>query len=285
MYYCELTCLFRNRRQSHTLEHLIHDSLALFVANEASSVAQEGTNNTRSESREERLHTSGGIDLLCAIHEALILTLRLDNAIDLQLRLHITEGDRSHLHNIDGVNASPVRHSANTSSHELREHALILHVGERLSFICAIYRYLTLLQHHATVPLINTKVEGDGDHVTKKSGAETLVAAKNAVHVDDLLDAARHRRELRLVLRIRLRTNNLDLDLGLEQVHGGFHEGDRHTSASSGNKGLGEGKDRSVANNLLHLSVRQELHSVEDHVAYNSRLHTRIPQRGETNPL
>ena len=40
------------------LEKLIHDGLALFVAHEAGSVTEEGTNNTGSETGEESLYTA-----------------------------------------------------------------------------------------------------------------------------------------------------------------------------------------------------------------------------------
>lgn len=133
---------------------------------------------------------SSSIDLLSAIHEALVLTLRLDNAVDLQLRLYITKGTKKHLHNVNGINTGPIRHSTNTSSHELSEHSLILHIGERLFLTPTIHVYLTLLEHHATIPFVHAKVERYRNHITKKGRAETLVATKDSVHVDDLLNAA-----------------------------------------------------------------------------------------------
>ena len=70
-----------------------------------------------------------------------------------------------------------------------------------------------------------------------------------------------------------------------EQIHGGFHKCDSNTRECSGNKGLRKRKNLSMPDNLFHLSIRKELDSVEDHVTYTSRIHTQIPQRGDTNPL
>ena len=57
-----------------------------------------------------------------------------------------------------------------------------------------------------------------------------------------------------------------ELELRLEQIHGSLHEGHGHTGNSSGEEGLGQRQNLSVANSLLHLSIHDELHSVEQHV-------------------
>ena len=247
-------------------EHLIHHSLALLVANEASGVTNEGTNDARSESREERLDASLLVNGLGALHEALDLTLRLGKRLHLQRRLD----------DVERVDASPVGDSSHTSSHELGEGSLVLHVGQRL----------VLLQEGATVQLVETEVQRHSNRITNQSGAETLVAAQNAVGLDDLLDGSRHSRELSLVLRIVLRTDDLDLQLRLEQIHRRLHKRHRHTGNGSGNEGVADGQNLSMTDGLLHLTVHDELDGVEEHVTYAMTLSsTLLPQRGEMKPL
>ena len=247
-------------------EHLVHHSLALLIAHEASGVTDEGTNDARSESREERLDASLLVNRLGALHEALDLTLRLDKRLHLQRRLD----------DIQRVDASPVGDSSHTSSHELREGSLVLHVGQRL----------VLLQKSATVQLVETEVQRHSNRITDQSGAETLIAAQNAVGLDDLLDSSRHSRELSLVLRIVLSTDDLDLELGLEQIHGGLNERHGHTSNGSGNEGVTDRQNLSMTNSLLHLTVHNELDGVEEHVTYAmTLLFPLLPQRGEMKPL
>ena len=238
----------RSSRVLTLLEHFVHHRLALLVAHEASSVSEEGTNDARRESREEGLHASLRVETLRAIHKSAVLPLRLHDAVHLQLGLH----------DIDGIDSSPVRDASDASSHELREHALVLHVAQRLS----------LLEQSAAIPLVHAEIQRDGDRVTQERRAEALVAAEDPVHLDDLLDGAAHRGELRLVLRVVFRANDLHLQLRFEQIHRGFHEGDRHAGEGSGQKGLRKSKDLAMADDLLHLTVREELHGVEDHVSY-----------------
>ena len=117
------------------LEHLVHYLLALLDADEASGISEEGTNNTRSKAREESLHTSSGVQLLSTVHKTLVCTVSLHNIINLQLGLVMNEGYAivsSYLYNINGVDTNPVGDTTNTSSHELSEHTLILHITERL---------------------------------------------------------------------------------------------------------------------------------------------------------
>lgn len=178
----------------------------------------------------------------------MVLSLRLHNVVHLQLGLD----------DIERVDAGPVGDASHASSHELREHALILHVAERL----------VLLEQRATVPLVDAEIERDSDSVTQKGRAETLVATEDTVHLDDFLNGAADGVELRLVLRIVFRANDLDLELRLEQIHRGFHEGDRDACEGSSQKGLRKSQDLTMTNDLLHLTVREELNGVKDHVSY-----------------
>lgn len=250
-----------------SLENLVHNRLALLVANEASSISKEGTNHARSEAGEESLHAALLEQSLRAIHESLVLAVGLDDAVDLKLGLRITTPPLRHLHNIDGIDASPVGETAHASSHELSEHALILHIAERLQMRRRAIGHLSVLQHHAAIPLVHSEVQGNGNHITEKRGAEALIAAEDTVDTDDLLDGSADSRELRLVFGITLRANDLHLQLGLEQIHGSLDKSDGHTGESAGGERLGKGEDLSVADDLLHLAVGQELDSIENHVA------------------
>ena len=123
-------------RKPSCLEHLVHNLLALLDTDEASGVSEEGTNNARSKTGEESLHTSSSVQLLSTIHKALVLTVGLHDIVDLKLGLAMSERCRrmslSYLHNINGVDTDPVGDTANTSSHELSEHTLVLHITKRL---------------------------------------------------------------------------------------------------------------------------------------------------------
>lgn len=259
-----------NSQTEYTLEHLVHNCLALLIAHEAGGVAQERTNHTGSEAGEERLHTALLEQSLGTVEEALVLAVRLHDAVNLKLGLRITGILLCHLHDIDGIDTRPVGQTAHASCHELGEHSLILHVAEGLQITTTASAHLSVLQAHATIPLIDTEVEGNGDDITKESRAESLVAAENAVRLDDLLDRAAHSGELRLVLRIVLRANNLDLQLRLEEIHRRLDKRDGNTGAGASQEGVRKRQDLSMANDLLHLTVGKELDGVEDHVAYVS---------------
>ena len=259
-----------NSQTEYTLEHLVHNCLALLIAHEAGGVAQERTNHTGSEAGEERLHTTLLEQSLGAVEEALVLAVRLHDAVNLKLGLRITGILLCHLHDIDGIDTRPVGQTAHASRHELGEHSLILHVAKGLQIITTANTYLSVLQAHATIPLINTEVEGNSDDITKESRAESLVAAENAVRLDDLLDRAAHSGELRLVLRIVLGADDLNLKLGLEQIHRRFNESHGNTSDGTSQEGVRETQNLSVTNSLLHLPVHDELNGVEEHVTYAS---------------
>lgn len=60
---------------ANILEDLVHSLLTLFETNETSSVTNEGTNNTRCETREESLNTTTSVDTLSTVHKALVHSL------------------------------------------------------------------------------------------------------------------------------------------------------------------------------------------------------------------
>ena len=167
-------------------------------------------------------------------------------------------GTITHLNDIQRIDAAPIRNSSHTSSHELSERALVLHITQRLS----------LLEQGSTIDLIESEVKRHTDGITNQSSAEALVAAEKSVRLDDLLDRSRHSGELSLVLRIVLRTDNLHLELRLEQIHGCLHESYRNTSDCTRQKGLRESENLTMTNSLFHLSIDDELDSVEEHVSY-----------------
>ena len=232
------------------LEHLVHDGLALLIAHEASGISDESTNNAGSEAREEGLHTSVSVNLLSTLSESPDLTLLLLQVLHLESRLH----------DIQRIDHTPVGNSSNTSSHKAGERALVLHVGQRL----------VLLQESATVQLVESEVKGHTNHITDQSHAETLPASKNTVHADNLLDSSTDSSELGLVLRVILSTDDLDLKLGLEQIHRSLHKSHGSSGNSSSDESIADGQNLSVTDGLLHLTVYDELDGVVQHISYPS---------------
>lgn len=173
-----------------------------------------------------------------------------------------------HLHDIERVDAAPVCHTSNTSGHEFGKRTLLLHIRQRLRINTSARSYLILLQEGAAVDFIEAKVKRHANSITNQCRAETLPAAEDTVGLDDLLDRSAHAGELRLVLWVVLRADDLDLQLGLEQIHGGLDERHRNTSDGTSQEGVRETQNLSVTNGLLRLSVHNELDGVEDHVAY-----------------
>lgn len=259
--------LLHSTNPINLLEKLVHDRLALLVADEASSVSDEGTDDTRGKTREEGLHTALLVDGLGAGHESLVLALRLHDGLHLQRGLRVRHRRHAHLHDIERVDAAPVRHTGDTSGHELGKSALLLHVRQRLRVNAPARSHLVLLQESTTVDLVEAEVKRHADGITDQRRAEALPAAENAVGLDDLLDGSAHAGELRLVLRIVLRADDLDLQLRLEQIHRGFDERHGNTSDGTRQEGVRETQNLAVTNGLLRLSVHDKLDGVEDHVA------------------
>ena len=90
--------LLHSTNPINLLEKLVHDRLALLVADEASSISDEGTDDTRGKTREEGLHTALLVDGLGAGHESLVLALRLHDGLHLQRGLRVRHRLLAHLH-------------------------------------------------------------------------------------------------------------------------------------------------------------------------------------------
>lgn len=68
----------------YQLKHFVHNSLALFITQETSSISNKSTKNTWSKTREESLYTTILINTLGSIHKTMILTVRLNDIINLK---------------------------------------------------------------------------------------------------------------------------------------------------------------------------------------------------------
>ena len=177
--------LLHSTNPINLLEKLVHDRLALLVADEASSVSDEGTDDTRGKTREEGLHTALLVDGLGAGHESLVLALRLHDGLHLQRGLRVRHRLLAHLHDIERVDAAPVRHTGDTSGHELGKSTLLLHVRQRLRVNAPARAHLVLLQESTTVDLVEAEVKRHADGITDQRRAEALPAAENAVGLDE----------------------------------------------------------------------------------------------------
>jgi len=217
------------------LLEVLHGQL---VASEADRVSRESTHHTRSEAREESLHTTFLVQLGEGRCECGVLTI-LDEVVSLHCGLG----------NIDWVNQRPVEQTTDTTS----KHQLPCRKrGRRLLARC---KPLLAL-------LIETKVHSHSDSVTDSSCWETLEHAANAMLLNNVLDTTIECVEQWLLLE------HLGLKLCLEEVNRRFYECNEGTGDCTGlekTRGLHLARLR-ICEHRLDLAPNAELPGIEEHL-------------------